>query len=535
MIFVTQKKSVYVDSVAGSDANDGLTQATPKATCAAGMTVLASSGRKTIRLKCGSFFREQITLPAGKRLKNYGAGARPILDPRENAPASWTLTSGQTKAYQQTLTHELYPASVHRLWEDGVRMIRVGSVASCESTAGSFYAPTPSGASNLVYIHPSDDGDPSSNGKTYSYSKRMWGVELGNGCVVDGITTGWNGGNDGSIRALARNCTIRNCDALDGAKHHVLISEGLCENVNAYDAEPIPGSGTQIAFIAYNNFDGQMASVGVTFKKCRVDYVALTANASLGFYGHGGSGVTRVLFEDCVVKNTAIAFGQISESAILSRCVAVDCNVFVNSSALGSKWYIYRCRSLKGPRNVCGKLFLASNNASSVFIRHSEVAYYNSTSLLQNINGVAIDMRYSQFAPDIGSTWNTTTIDKAGPVRIENSILWSASTTLFLKSDMLSFTGDNNLYYTSGNPPATWPSWASGGTTGWSFASWKANTGQDANTVIALPVFLTHATETDFSVFDPTCPVFTSGFPLGVQPTDDEETLSLLASVGYTP
>lgn len=51
----------------------------------------------------------------------------------------------------------------------------------------------------------------------------------------------------------------------------------------------------------------------------------------------------------------------------------------------------------------------------------------------------------------------------------------------------------------------------------------------------AAPALTAYATEATPTVFDPAGPVFNSGFPVGVQPTDDAETLALLASVGYTP
>ena len=533
MIFVTQKKSVYVDSVAGSDANDGLTATTPKATCAAGMTVLASSGRKTIRLKCGSFFREQINLPAGKRLKNYGSGERPILDPRDVAPTSWTLTESRTFTYQQTLPHNLIAPSFHRIWENGVRLLRATSVANCEATVGSFYAATPSGTSQVLYVHPSDDSNPNSNGKEYKYSRRMYGCDMGSGCVYDGVDTGWQAGSDGAIRALAHNCVIRNAKVTDGRKHHVLLAEGLCENVEAYDAEPTVGVGSQIAFIAYNDFTTGRA-IGCTFRNCKVDYVTYTPTASVGFYGHGGDGVDKVVLEGCEVKNTALAYGQIiAESIILSRCVAVDCGGFAKAEQTGSAWYLHRCRQVTGPAKRSALFVQASTVAATFYIRHSEMASYSSVSMSIIVNGAGLDMRYCQVTPAAGGTWSTITANKDGPILIQNCIVWSRGNGIYVKSDAIDITADNNLYYCDTNPTGS-GTWATGGTS-WNYSAWKTNTGQDEHSVIGSPVYTALATETAFSTFAADCPVYTSGFPVGVQPTDDAETLALLASVGYTP
>ena len=234
-----------------------------------------------------------------------------------------------------------------------MRLKRVANVATVETTPGSFYAATPSGTTGVLYIHPNGDGDPNSNGKTYSYSYRMYGVDMGDGCLVDGLTTGWNGGNDGSIRAIYGNCVIRNCVAKDGAKHNLLIAGGVCEDVVAYDAEPIPGIGSQTAFIVFNALSsGSIPSV--VFRRCSVDYVTYTPTASVGFYGHGGINPSKIVIEDCTCRNCATAYGsQDTPNVIVSRSKAVDCGIFSQVERAGTTFYIYRCRSLRGSGARC--------------------------------------------------------------------------------------------------------------------------------------------------------------------------------------
>lgn len=533
MIFVTQKKSVYVDSVAGSDANDGLTTTTPKATCAAGMTVLASSGRKTIRLKCGSFFREVITLPPGKRLKTYGSGARPILDPRENVAGTWTLSSGYTYVYQQTVPHGLYDACTHRIWEDGTRMLRVATMALCESTAGSFFVEAPSGTTGTFYIHPTGGGDPNSNGKTYSYSYRMWGVELLDGCVVDGIKTGWNGGNDGSIRALARNVVIRNCDAFDGAKHHILISEGLVENCNCYDAEPIPGAGNAIAIIAYNNFTTGKSS-GVIVRKCTVDYVTFTTTSSIGVYGHGGLGSERLVVEDCVFKNISQGVGDIAcDVIIVSRCVGINCTTLVYNSTGAANVYIYRCREIGNAAVAANPGCLANGSFKSLRIRHSEVVSVNYGIALRAAGTSGFDVRYCNMSNASGGTIGPY-MPGTGQYTFSNCLMWGTGKGVYNKTDTVLFNGDYNLLWPATNQDGSNSLFALGGTA-WNVTQWRSATGGDVHSLFANPLLVSLANESSFSTFNQSGPVYTSGFPVGVQPTDDAETLALLASVGYTP
>lgn len=535
MIFVTQKKSVYVDSVAGSDANDGLTATTPKATCAAGMTVLASSGRKTIRLKCGSFFREQINLPAGKRLKNYGSGARPILDPRENITGSWTLY-GAAYTYQQTVSHALGVPSTHRVWEDGVRLIRVASLAAVETTEGSFYAAAPSGTTGVLYIHPTDNGNPNSNGKTYSYSYRTYGVDIGDGCLVDGIKTGWQGGNDGSIRALARNCIIRNCDAIDGTKHNLLIADGTCEDVLCDDAEPLGGVGSQSLFVSYNNFSSGTYP-NVVYRRCTARMAVQQSLASIGWLSHGNRKYTKITNEDCIASGIGYAaFGIDGCSVhIVSRCTVFSSKMFLLSGT-GTDVYIYRGRFVADSLSTSQRYFLNGKHAKC-FIRQSECLSYAATIKCGSASPSLLDIRYSTFSPISGSPEMVLTFRTNDDTTLRNNIIWSSGR--YLTNDGNTVPGDlkcdTNLVYSTSMPTGSSAYFVMG--SAGAYKTWQGwrDLGYDIHSVLADPLRITTANANSFSVFNSSGPVFTSGFPVGVQPTDDAETLALLASVGYTP
>lgn len=527
MIFVTQKKSVYVDSVAGSDANDGLTPEAPKATCAAGMAVLASSGRKTIRLKCGSFFREQITLPAGKRLKNYGSGARPILDPRENiAAGSWTLAGGYTKVYQQTVTHALSVPSTHRVWQDGVRLLRVPDLANCESTPGSFYAPAVSGTTVLLSIHPTADENPTSNGRAYSYSKRMYGVNMGDGCTVDGITAGWQGGNDGSIRALARSCVIQNCDALDGTKHNLLLADGTLKNVNVSDWEPIAGVGSQTGVIIYNDFAPASPPISATLDSVTVSSTGYLDNqSSIGIYAHGNKAYAKFIFRNCRVEDCATAYSGDADTFILDKCTSVGCYVHANSIGDVSNGVMYRNRAIN--KGIIGSQF-ATGVWKTLEICHCEAALRNILIAVRRGN-----IRFCTFARSSTVTGNNNiTISTIGNLSSYNSIYLFSGGTIFETQNSLNYAGDRNLFFPVGNPTGASPFAI---TPNRSFAQWKTAMSADANSLVADPQITAYGTEASPAVFNASGPVYTSGFPLGVQPTDDAETLALLASVGYTP
>lgn len=65
----------YVSSSVGKDTNDGLSEATPKAT----ISSIASKKNVRIRLKCGDVFYERMFGYRGSIIENYGKGARPVL------------------------------------------------------------------------------------------------------------------------------------------------------------------------------------------------------------------------------------------------------------------------------------------------------------------------------------------------------------------------------------------------------------------------------------------------------------------------
>lgn len=540
MIFVTQKKSVYVDSVAGSDANDGLTQATPKATCAAGMAVLASSGRKTIRLKCGSFFREQITLPAGKRLMNYGSGDRPILDCRDVITGTWTKTAGYTNVYERTVPHGIYvptsPAN-HRVWENNVRLIRTGSLSACDSTAGSFYSAIPSGVLQTLYVHTTDTADPTSNGRQYEYAPRMYGAELSDYCVIDGIDTKCNPSKSGSIRALARGCIIRNCKASDGYVHNVLISDGVCENVFAYDAEPLGGVGTQTAFVSYNAFTAGSTPPSVIYRKCRVEMPTFQSLAMFAWYSHGSINFSKIVFEDCSTDGVSYAFGGINcPTFVISRCASTRTKFFVKAE-YEADFYLYRSRFVGTAEANPNESFL-NGIFKKAYVRHCEYLSYSGTISPARSTPSTLDVRFSTINRKNSGVSQTIMYRPTDQILLRNNIIFSYGVVLSSSEKTLPSGMDSNynLVYSTQFPTGentlvimgNWGAWKT-----WS--QWKTDTGQDTNSVFTNPQRISEGDTETFSTFDPTGPVFTSGFPVGVQPTDDAETLALLASVGYTP
>src|SRR5690606_7665711 len=98
---------VHVDSVNGSDDNDGATPATALATL--GALELVEGMR--IGLARGSYWREQIDGGAvsGVTVGAYGVGKMPVLDAASPIEGTWTQpdADGLPNVWMQTVAHEV--------------------------------------------------------------------------------------------------------------------------------------------------------------------------------------------------------------------------------------------------------------------------------------------------------------------------------------------------------------------------------------------------------------------------------------------
>lgn len=154
----------------------------------------------------------------------------PLFDASNVAGATWTATGGQANVWQISVSTTASGGTAYYLsvWENGIELADAGSLANCNSTAGTFW----SGGSNqtgdpgILYVHPTGSGNPNSNGKTYEYPARPSGVisYLGgtseNGTQVAFVSTRRNQQNNGSL-VLGYAGAAKHVLAIEGAKHSV--------------------------------------------------------------------------------------------------------------------------------------------------------------------------------------------------------------------------------------------------------------------------------------------------------------------------
>lgn len=278
-------------------------------------------------LERGSTFYEQVVdFAPGVRIGAYGTGARPIIDGRDTvAVGSWSKTGGRANVYETPVTHNFGAAALggenvrHRMWEDGSMMNRAADLASCDATPGTFFANTPTMGPDLVYVHPSDNGNPATNGKVYKASTRQWCINLrssrNHGHVQDleGV------GNAYGTGPFSVDGSIRRCTARDGQTHNVYI-RGLCEDVDAIGIEPSGTYGGSTSFVTHADANSPWCNGrdGI-YRRCRalpggtmVSPVGGTnASFNVGFYCHfdGGLRWGSLYFEDCYTEESALGIG----------------------------------------------------------------------------------------------------------------------------------------------------------------------------------------------------------------------------------
>ena len=315
----------YVDSVNGNDSWPGTSPLLPLKTIGALNNKPVLSG-DTILLKRGSYWRETLNLlnKTNVVVDAYGGENgedKPVLDCSDVIPnASFTLTAGKTKVYEVTVPIETPAtgATWLNVWEDGVYLARAASVDACEATPGTYYPSTEASSPITLYIHPTDDQNPITNGKTYEYSARKHGIICGDGTSIRRVHTKKNLDSYGSLCLLGPNSEAIECDLTEGGIHNGLITPPgrmiRCRFINAY-----AGGNALIMFVHFKATpDG---SETMYYEDCWCEnFTDLTL--STGFGGHRGPSGTFGLatYVRCGAKNLQNGFGPQHGDATFKEC-----------------------------------------------------------------------------------------------------------------------------------------------------------------------------------------------------------------------
>lgn len=290
--------SVYADSVAGNDANDGKSAAQAVATLAEAATRLTALGANhSLGLVRGSSWREQLNIPIdGLRIGVVGnpADPMPVIDGADVAtgwtehedggsyPDVWQLSWTRTTA----ATGQDYLG----LWADGVRPRAASSLADLQTNGGwmpaNFTATT-----TTVYIKSA--ADPNASGVVYEITKRSHAFN-GHTQILGLTRTGQNIRGPielkrcvGHYNALSFGPgTARQMFIRDGNIHHS-VSEGDQEDILATEYSPSISPSMVVFYRAESDGFAPECDRGLCLLPGGSDRPDASASA---FYAHGSSG-----------------------------------------------------------------------------------------------------------------------------------------------------------------------------------------------------------------------------------------------------
>lgn len=496
---------VYVDAVNGNDSNTGASPAQAKQTISA---VTLTTGL-SIGLARGSYWREQIgstlSVPDGVTVGAYGTGVMPVLDGADVVASGWSKTGGQTNVYQVTWA---YPAASTgeyiSLWENGIRLRWVSSIALCDATAGTYYVANTNGTgSATVYVNATGSGDPAGNGKTYEIAKRSGGIYGGIGWTVRNIHTRRTLSNNGSLVVLGASL-VQNCLAEDGTKHNVFIGAGsVCEDTIGWKTD-WPDRSNSTVFVAYA---GSGIGYSATFRRCIVSVpisVAATALAAAkditGFYAHTTGDAAKwdaITYEDCAVTGCVSGYSCANTTTYtVTRPYSAGCATDHAANAVTGSLVDPYCIEATGIANSMAFSHLGGVIAIDG-LRHITKTASNKGSVFGGVGTGSVSVTQSVMVRDAGSAGYRYVVNgnhATSTVSMTKSIIYGDANTNSLRAAGTLGAADDNVYY-----PATVDIAVAGGSYT-SFAAYRtAQPALDTRSVATDPLLVNPAAG-DFSV-----------------------------------
>lgn len=469
----------FVDSVAGSDSNNGTSSSTPFASLATLQTALtANPTLKRISLKGGSTWREALSVGDGFTISVYGTGACTIDG--TNIFTAWTPHATAANVYQTSVTHNS-GSNTNRLtaYCDGVLLKRVADVATCSSTAGSFVDAKASDGSTLTfYIHTPTTTNPASDGHAYEVTVRDIGLAAGSGTITGPIKTQRVISNNGSFTASG---TMSQELCVWGTKHNALFVGALTDAIS-YAADPATSYElSNAAFVAF-----VPTSSGDTYAFTRVGSIQPNGigNGGAAFLSHTGDGTLFASgsVEQCWVVGNL--FSNVPDQSSMS-VTQTGCYCAAISSGWGSAETV-QCQA-----NITALIDSDQSGATGFTdaIITDSVAYFEERTAVSNNNpafrltGPATIAQcviacgaggYMGVIADGGGT---------GSFVANKTIMWRGGLHFDVPTGM-TYTGDFNVFmadnvFNAGNRVVN----RYHGTYALTLSDWQTATGQDANSV----------------------------------------------------
>jgi len=477
----------YVDSVNGSDANDGTSAAQAFQTFAALPTI---NEGESVGLARGSTWLETLALPANNiRIVAVGTGDDPLIDCTDALTSGgWTDSTGRadanTNVYSRTVTlGSATPQQFVNVYEDGINLVLVANVATCQSTPGSYYITSHTITNPTLYIHPTGSGNPASNGKTYRHSARQYAISAGarSNITLRSIHTRGNLGNNGSIY-LGRYGLIDACVVEDGGAHNLLLADGgVLKNSNIRNAY-CNASANIVVF-----YDVNPVSAGITISNCQFSNRAWDTNINGPFCHSDGTGnLGTFTIEDCAFTNINVCISHDDIAAItIRRNTATNCKKFfragqaitctlnnntVSGAVSGQTINAVETGVAGAIINLTDEVYDIDSPANAaVFVQHSNTVL--------TMNNVHIEQVNASVAS--GCVMTNSSLSGIALTIYDSELISNSGQNIRGLSAPASYEGDRNCFDLAGGINIRW-----GGSTYTSLATWQAASTQDANSSV---------------------------------------------------
>ena len=455
----------YVHATDGNDSNAGTSSAAPWQTINKVNTSSFSPG-DTIYFARGETWREELIVPDSGTSGNYvtfdayGAGALPIISGADvKANSAFSADSG----FAYSASYSLIANGSMMVWENGVRLTSRASQALVQANPGSFYL-----TGSTLYVSATDGSDIRSNGKIYEVPGRHRNVYT-NGkdfVKVRNLHTIRTSGDDttyGGIVVSGSDNIVEYVESNNHRRHAVqILSEtGINGNRNIVQYSDLYDTwGTLVISV----FQQNVATVTCADNIIRYnDIYGGTVDTNSGLLTiHGADGTHQVLrtriygnrLHDSLSSNQAIQFYDVVEVRFYGNWVY---GTFSSNP-------IYTKTRGSG-------VFIMAN-----FINMAGVGANIDAMFLQDISGTRVlhNIFYGQ-----NGRWAVRFHTNATNGLVRNNIFHTVSKVINVDASAQSgfiMDWNNASDITSG---ATWGKW---GATEYTFANWKTNSSQDANT-----------------------------------------------------
>lgn len=311
----------HVNPAAGSDTNDG-SLAAPFATLA--HAVSQASAGQVVGVAAGADVNEggvDMRI-SGVTLAGYGdiaAQGLPVIR-AETPVASWQTSADRADANTNVYSTTMSIVSTRGrplIGEDGTVLNWVASVATCQSTPGTFHVPAanidpnaphdlPTG-DHMCYVHPTGGTDPRSDGRTYTYTNgdapqfgddaSIINIEFGRQCNRDGV----RGGHNVTVEGVLLNQT--------SPVHSLLFESGVYRNVGCWqDYDDLREGSIALEFYTSSGTGHAGLYENVFF----VGYADSAQNVS-AIAGHTGS--TTDIYDTITLNRVSVRNGNIETTA----------------------------------------------------------------------------------------------------------------------------------------------------------------------------------------------------------------------------